>query len=331
MKSIEIIDRVDIYVNPNRDLHGPCAVRAANGDLLLCHQDSNQHHGGDGYVHQWRSTDNGSVWQDEGPVANWRDRGYDALFGEYGLTPDDKLVMIVQRREVLEGDSGIVASWLQSSEDHGKSWREIGPVDDSDSYAVMFARNLITHEGLMYAGVWSRHGNALYVSADGGVSWQKRSVIFPVDFPDFDRLADAGPPFYPHVVLCPDGSMLAMTYHTPPKNHCYSRRSVDGGETWAPNVAETELNVWAPRMRRFDNQTLIVTGRDVEIGAAVAWFSTNSGQTWDNKLVIDTPQFKGSYAYTDSLSAGDRGFWVFTSSPQSEGKGDILGVLLSNP
>ena len=83
MKSIEIIDRVDIYVNPNRDLHGPCAVRAANGDLLLCHQDSNQHHGGDGYVHQWRSTDNGSVWQDEGPVANWRDRGYDALFGEF--------------------------------------------------------------------------------------------------------------------------------------------------------------------------------------------------------------------------------------------------------
>jgi hypothetical protein len=281
-------------------------------------------------VHQWRSVDHGFTWQDEGAVADWRDRGYDALFGEYGVTPDGKLVMIVQRREVLTDDSGIVASWIQVSDDNGRTWREIGAVDDSDTYAVMFARNLITHEGMMYAGVWSRHGNALYVSADGGLSWQKRSVIFPIDFPDFGQLVDAGPPFYPHVVFCPDGSMLAMTYHTPPINHCYSRRSVDDGKTWGPIVKETGLNVWAPRMRRFDDQTLIVTGRDIEVGATVAWFSTDSGQTWDNKLVIDVPKFKGSYAYTDSLDAGDEGFWVFTSSPQSEGKGDIVGVLLGS-
>ena len=161
--SVKIVDRVEVNVDLNRDLHGPCAVRAANGDLLLCHQDSNQHRGGDGYVHQWRSVDHGFTWQDEGAVADWRDRGYDALFGEYGVTPDGKLVMIVQRREVLTDDSGIVASWIQVSDDNGRTWREIGAVDDSDTYAVMFARNLITHEGMMYAGVWSRHGNALYV------------------------------------------------------------------------------------------------------------------------------------------------------------------------
>jgi len=327
--SVAIVDRVDVNVNPKRDLHGPCVVRAANGDILLCHQDSDQHGGGDGYVHQWRSVDNGFTWQDEGPVADWRARGHDALFGEYGLASDGSLVMIVQRREVLGGDRGIVGSWIQVSEDHGKTWREIGPVDDGDEYAVMFARNLIMRNGWMYAGVWSRHGNALYVSADDGLSWSKRSVIFPIDFSDFDKLADAGPPFYPHVVFCPDGSMLAMTYHTPPRNYCYSRRSWDDGKSWEAIVTETALDLWAPRLKRFDDQILIVTGRDIGLEATVAWFSADSGQTWDNKLVIDKPKYKGSYAYSDSLDAGEGRFWVFTSSPQSEGKGDIIGVLLS--
>ena len=297
--TVEVVERVVVYANPNRDLHGPCVVRAANEDLLLCHQDSEKHGGLDGYVHQWRSSDNGFTWLDEGPVADWRNRGFDSLFGEYGVAPDGRLVMIVQRREVLGSDRGIVASWIQISEDHGKTWREIGPFDDSDTYAVMFARNLLTHEGVIYAGVWSRKGNALYVSTDFGLSWEKRSIIFPVDYPDFDKLAAAGPPFYPHVVFCPDGSMLAMTYHIPPRNHCYSRRSQDNGHTWRPIVKETGLDVWAPRMRRFDDGTLILTGRDISLGATVAWFSTDSGRTWGDKLVIDKLRFTGSYAYSD--------------------------------
>ena len=69
-----IVNRVEVCVNPQRDLHGPCVVRAGNGDLLLCHQDAEQHLGGDGFVHQWRSPDDGVTWQDEGPAADWRDR-----------------------------------------------------------------------------------------------------------------------------------------------------------------------------------------------------------------------------------------------------------------
>jgi hypothetical protein len=105
---VRIVKKAPIVVNPARDLHGPCVVRAANGDLLLCHQDSLQHGGGDGYVHQWRSTDCGATWSDEGPAADWRDRGLDALFGEYGNTADGKLIMFVQRRKPLGGDLGIL-------------------------------------------------------------------------------------------------------------------------------------------------------------------------------------------------------------------------------
>jgi hypothetical protein len=81
---VEIVGRVEVYLNPGRDLHGPCVVRTGNGDLLLCHQGSEEHGRQDGFAHQWRSEDNGFTWQDEGPVADWRDRGgarvcYDCL------------------------------------------------------------------------------------------------------------------------------------------------------------------------------------------------------------------------------------------------------------
>lgn len=325
---VRIGERVFVNVHPERDLHGPSVVRAANGDLLVCHQDSNAHRGGEGFVHQWRSSDGGFTWDDEGPAADWRDRELDSLFGEYGLAPDGSLVMIVQRRQVLSADEGIIASWLQTSTDHGKTWKEIGPVDDSDEHAVMFGRTVVSKDDSMYFGAWSRQGNALYRSKNCGRAWEKLSVIFPNDYPDFTKLVDAGPPFYPHVVWCPDGSLLAMTYHTPPLNHCFSRRSTDGGKSWGPIVVERDLPLWAPRVRRFDAQTLIATGRDAGFGATVAWFSTDSGKTWDNRLVVDKPAFPGSYAYSDSIDAGDGRFWIFTSSPQSEGKGDIIGVLL---
>ena len=115
--NVKVVNRLDVYVNSERDLHGPCVVRAANGDLLLCHQDSEEHGGRDGFAHQWRSSDNGFTWQDEGPVADWRSRGFDSLFGEYGLAPRGRLVLVVQRREVLGGDAGIVSSWIQMSDD----------------------------------------------------------------------------------------------------------------------------------------------------------------------------------------------------------------------
>ena len=34
--TVQIVDRVDVNVNPDRDLHGPCVIRAGNNDLLLC-------------------------------------------------------------------------------------------------------------------------------------------------------------------------------------------------------------------------------------------------------------------------------------------------------
>jgi len=325
---IRIKKRIPVNINPERDLHGPCVVRAGNGDLLLSHQDSEQHGGGDGYVHQWRSTDNGFTWADEGPAADWRSRGLDSLFGEYGNAPGGKLVMFVQRREILGGDRGMLGSWLCISEDHGKTWQERGPVDGSDEHAVMSGRSIITRDGVMYVGVWSRHGNALYVSEDNGESWHRRSIIFPNDYPDFGTLKDAGPPYYPHVLFCPDGSLLAMTYYTKPKHYCFSRRSADNGYTWGEIKGLTELNLWAPRTNVLDDQTMIATGRDIDERATVIWFSTDNGDTWSDKMILDRPKHSGSYAYTDSILIGDGRFWVFTSSPQSEGKGDIIGVLL---
>jgi hypothetical protein len=73
---------------------------------------------------------------------------------------------------------------------------------------------------------------------------------------------------------------------------------------------------------------MILTGRDYLRHSTVACFSSDSGYHWSKPFVVDTPSFKGSYAYTDSIAIGDNRICIFTSSPQSEGKGDIIGVIL---
>jgi hypothetical protein len=325
---IEILQRCPVHIDPDRDLHGPCVTRTATGDWLLCHQDSAKHQGGDGYVHQWRSSDQGGTWLDEGAAADWRERGLDSLFGEYGLAPNGQLVMFVQRREPVSGNAGIRASWYCTSTDNGRSWTERGPVDDSNEHAVTSARNVIVCGEEMLVGCWSRLGHALYASRDSGSTWERRSVIFPPEYPGFGELVRSGPPYYPHVVACADGTLFSLCYVTPPVNRCFARRSADGGHTWDPIEERPDLPVWAPRLKLLQTGALILSGRDVERKATVLCSSADSGRTWSEPEIIDKADHDGSYAYTDSLPLDGPECWVFTSSPQSPGRGDIVGVRL---
>lgn len=325
--TIEIQNKLVIAANPQRDLHGPAVVRTHRGELLLCHQDSQQHLGGDGYVHQWRSRDDGMSWRDEGAIVDWRERAMDALFGEYGRCPNGDLVVFIQRREPRSDDEGIRATWFAISSDDGRSWQEKGPVSQ-DEYAFLSPRNVITNHKAMYVTAWSPQGHALYISVNNGRSWRRLSIIFPSHHPLFPELKNMGPPFYPHVEICPDGSMLAMCYYTPERNICYSRRSYDLGLSWTIIQEENQLPIWAPRLRRISADLLLLTGRDYLRHSTVACVSDDNGQSWQGPFVLDTPLHKGSYAYTDSLAVDSEKVWVFTSSPQTEGKGDIIGILL---
>jgi hypothetical protein len=327
--TIEIVKRIDVSVNDKREFHGPCVCRAPNGDLILCHQDSKAHGGGDGYVHQWRSTDDGFTWTDEGVAAKWTDQEMDSLFGEYAVAPDGRrMVMLVQRRKTLGDNAGIVSSVWYTSENNGSTWNLHGEMDPNKKEGVLYARNPFSHDGVMYVGVWSSLGHALYVSTDNAESWERRSVIFQHDtHPDFEKLKeDRGPPYYPHVTRLPDGTLMAMCYVTPPVNRCYTRFSQDEGRTWGPIKKCLDLPLWAPRMNRIGDDVLIVTGRDVKDPrgqCTAALFSVDNGETWNNKLIIDRRTQPGSSGYSDSIQISEDRFWVFTSSGAN-----IVGVLL---
>jgi len=324
--AVSIAARTDVNIDPERDLHGPCVTRAPSGDLLLCHQDSLAHHGGDGYVHQWRSRDNGFTWTDEGPAADWRGQDLDALFGEYGVLPSGRMVMLVQRRRPASGNEGIISGVVYISDDDGGTWECRAEIDCSHQHAAMMAREVIWSGTSLLTGMYSRLGHALYASEDGE-SWQRRSVIFPPSHPDFRALPEAGPPYYPNAVFLDDGRLFAVTYITPPVNHCFATTSSDEGLTWEPIAARPDLPVWAPRLGRLGD-LLVLTGRDIEAHATVALFSSDGGTTWSAPLIVDRPPFEGSYAYTDSLQIAPGQLWVYTSSPRAEGRGDIVGVLL---
>ena len=63
----------------------------------------------------------------------------------------------------------------------------------------------------------------------------------------------------------------------------------------------------------------------------VAWFSADNGETWSSKLIVDAVKYNipASYAYSDSITAGDGRFWVFTSTISAQANGDIVGILLA--
>lgn len=330
--TVEVVKRVEVAVNPERNFHGPSVVRGPNGDLLLTHQDSLLHGGKDCYIHQWRSTDNGFTWQDEGPAADWRDRGIDARHAEHCVTPDGRLAMVVQLVDFdgYGGDRSIMNNVWYISDDNGKRWQYQGQVDPTHEYAVLSSRSMFSRDGVIYFGAYSRHqGLALYVSTNNARSWQRRSVIFPATYPDFAEIPKPGPPYYPHVMFLSDGTLLAMCYCTPPKNFCYIRTSGDRGHSWGPINEHPELKLWAPRMGNLGDAGLIVIGRSISDRTTSAMFSTDNGRTWGHRMIIDKPKIAGNYAYTDIIEAGDNKFWIFTSSPLSEPHfGDVLGVLL---
>jgi len=346
--TVRVLAKSEVHVNPERDFHGPALVRAANGDILLFHQNSQQHEGGEAIVDQLRSTDNGRTWKQEAPAADWRGRHKDAMFGEAGLISDGRLVMVVQLREkTLRGDQDISAAWLQVSKDHGKIWTDAGPADPTQPERVMNSRSFFSHQGQMYFTAWSsKLGGTLYASASGdGLRWHRVSDVFPRSETQPFPYQGTRPfsPFYPNVVFCPDGSVLAVTYNPPPDNVTWVRRSQDGGSTWGqPEVAKALANLWAPRLKRVSQDVLMLTARDIEQRATVAIFSTDSGRTWSPPLVLDRPKFYGSYAYTDSIDVGEGKFLIVTSSPQqgtpvtpdergmgiARGKGDIISVLI---
>ena len=214
--NIKVYKRVEIAVDPNRDFHGVSACRVPNGDLLVTHKDSIRHTGGDSVIRQWRSTDGGLTWQNEGIIADWRQQGYDLIMGELGVTPDNRLVLLAQTYEAAaSGNIGSCWNRWYISSDNGRTWEYKGIIDQSDKYAVKSPRSVFSHKGIMYFSAYSTvDGMALYVSTDNGDSWRRRSVIFPRSYPDFlpgAKKDDYGP-FYPHTIVLPDGEFLAMTY-----------------------------------------------------------------------------------------------------------------------
>ena len=315
-----------------RNFHGPTACRTPDGDLLLCHQDSLLHGGKDCHVHQWRSADGGDTWSDEAAVADLRGEGLDARFGEYGVTDDGGLLLFVQvvdPRGTATGAGGnlqIRGSLWYSSADGGRSWKNQGLVDSDRELGVLMARGVVRHDGEYHFGAYSRdEGLAWYVSDNGAASWCRRSVVFPASHSAFADLVTGGPPFYPNGVFLPDGSVLAVCYHTR-TNSCWFRRSSDRGRTWGDLVERPDVDLWAPRLVRWGD-LLVLSGRSIADHTTSALFSSDEGTTWEGRLIIDSPGKSGNYGYSYPQVMDRRRMWVFTSSPvRSDGHGDIIGV-----
>lgn len=222
-------------------------------------------------------------------------------------------------------DDGIFGTWAMYTEnpqDENPTWSD--PVRIANGIAMNDPIVLANGDWILPTAIWAispevaeyaeeRYSNA-YISKDSGETW---SYLGSVPSYEGDRNADE------NMIICqPDGS-LRMLIRT--KLGIEESYSVDGGKTWS---GATDAGI-SPVVSRFYVATLasgnqILIYNDPPTGSSrthlTAALSTDGGQTWAYKLVIDA---RSAVTYPDAFQDSDGFIYIIYDHGRGE-HGEIV-------
>jgi photosystem II stability/assembly factor-like uncharacterized protein len=187
-----------------------------------------------------RSTDDGATWS-EIPTGETAGSRITATL----LLPDGSL-------GATDGTSGL----FFRTTDHGESWRTLGRIGTTQGeYAKAFALN---RRGDLLAGTFLSSGANIYISRDGGTTWEPR--------------LDSGTTMGIYEIAMAGGdTMFAATYYDG------VLRSIDQGESWS-RVGEGRLPVEVAMALCIASDGSIFVG-----GPEGIWWSGDGGDTWSSR------------------------------------------------
>ena len=356
MATYELSAKSDVAINPARLYHGPAAVVAANGDWLVCFQDSADHSGSDGVISQVRSRDEGRSWQVDGIVHDQRPERMFSRNPAYGVTPDGRIVLVVQRwrplpagEEFVLGKSvAIQPSVYLISADNGRTYQYQGVVDPEVPLRHQGTTSaIVQHKGRLWMAAVSNNaaprGISLYHTTDPAQGWQFAGWIFP-----HNLLPSPVYVSYGSLVFRGDGSLLAQCVHY---GNNYQRISRDDGRTWSPVRVLKNLGTYKNPDLTYVSGVLVAHGvatpgtgeKQVEqanwnasAGAAVLYFSPDEGLTWGRPVILNRYGWRGGGGYSASLRTKRGGLFIVFSTDSGPrtgkqgGKPDVRGIHLTD-
>jgi hypothetical protein len=307
----------------NRSGHlGHALVQYAPGKILAfypnCSSD-NRGHSAIGWMEFKRSEDGGRTWSDPQVLAFSRE-----LFEKHeGRTAMAEKAVVTDRGEIvlfyLVCDVSKNASWrpfrtpLASRSTHaGKTWSEPKPVTDTrgrifdaifqdGEIRVLHFANDATED---YTGNAKEHVYELYVSADGGKSFFKRSVL-PLDTRgrEYGSLGQLG-----------KSDLIAFVYNKNNEKVLEYVISRDGGRTWS-RTGNSTVNrmIRNPQFIAFDGKYYL-HGRSGRASGHMILYMSDDGVTWDDGVYLRMRE-AGLGAYSNS---------IVVDSPDGSGRQRLL-------
>jgi photosystem II stability/assembly factor-like uncharacterized protein len=157
---------------------------------------------------------------------------------------------------------GTTTSWIYDSEDGGSSWHRLAKLDSDDSLVVDHILVDSANPRSVFAAAWSlaRAGGGLWVSDDGGRTWQENKGLHGQSIRAFAQAQSD-----PSILFA---GTLAGVF-----------RSTNSGKTWAQISPEGSREI-------HEVESLAVDPNDPDIIYAgtwhLPWKTTDGGKTWHN-------------------------------------------------
>ena len=277
----------------------PRLVRAGNGDLLVFCRDGLTHAYDDATIAMQISSDGGQTWGDR-----------QTLWGvDPGASAHNPVALTTRSGRIILWCSWYDYSqnarrpcWWSQSDDNGRSWAPFTLFNPTDAYSCYYMTEAIqTTDGLLAGDATfppSCVGNChtrIWHSADDGESWTVRANLTGPEEDEGNEIALLETE--PGVILCRLRDRRG--------NELFRYWSRDGGCTWSvrqPLAEELDCVLQRPFLTRLDDGAILLSGRDVRRRLVVAYLSTDNGNTFADRLVLDSYQRDG--AYTTALAAG---------------------------
>ncbi|MBQ5355279.1 MAG: exo-alpha-sialidase [Clostridia bacterium] len=177
-------------------------------------------------------------------------------------------------------------SFLRVSEDGGFTWGKTVRVPVSAPHGPILLKNgdLLYLGKAMYTDELPYGAVAAYRSADGGMNWEKLSVLSIPEGTVPDNFHE------PHVVELPSGRLLGMIRGEGAQVEfgftMFETHSDDGGRSWSPLVP-THIQGSPPHLCLHSSGAVILSfGRRTEPFGERALVSRDGGETWEDEYIL---------------------------------------------